>query len=176
MALNLELVKKARVKVALGPYTADRAADVVGQDATISAMERNRHEHPGHYWANPFVRGPLSEIFGRLSRRTNAAAGTSWPQAGLRELSNLGPLAQLGSAGQGLGLVGLGSSALHGVSGGIMGGPKRKEKLRADHDTTEKGYDEREEDKAKIPKDKKHEKTSSLAVYLGQFAAVNSSF
>jgi hypothetical protein len=65
-----------REKERLGPYSADQAATVAGLDPQIAVMRRNRKEHPFHYWLNPFVRGPLSEIHQRLRRRTAASSAS----------------------------------------------------------------------------------------------------
>jgi len=106
---------KAVMKLAnaLGAYTADSAADVVADDQIIQGLARNRKKHPFHYWLNPFVGGPLSELGHRFDRRVNASRATS---PTFRVLSGAFPLNPLS-------LVGAPAAA-------IAGGGKRQEKAR----------------------------------------------
>lgn len=66
---------------AIGPYDIQQSADVAGYDDLIAGVERNRHERPLHYWLNPFVMGPLSELALRYGRRVNAGTVENWPGA-----------------------------------------------------------------------------------------------
>jgi len=52
-----------------GPYTTDQAAQAQALDLMVRSNVYNRKNHPGHYYANPFVQGPISEIINRLRRR-----------------------------------------------------------------------------------------------------------
>ena len=52
-----------------GPYTTDQAAKAQALDLMVRSNVYNRENHPGHYYANPFVQGPISEIINRLKRR-----------------------------------------------------------------------------------------------------------
>jgi len=52
-----------------GPYSLQQAANAAADEIKLKAMVHNRKNHPGHYWMNPFVEGPLSELGTRLSRR-----------------------------------------------------------------------------------------------------------
>lgn len=61
----------------IGPYRGAAAATLVGQDKLIAALSRNREEHPGRYYLNPFVGGPITELATRLARRVNAGVATS---------------------------------------------------------------------------------------------------
>lgn len=159
-----ERKKKLKKKAALGPFDTDRAADTVAEDAIIQAIEKNRKEHPVHYWANPFVRGPLSEVMHRLGRRGEAAMGTNTP---LAVAGSVGPLiAGAGPISSTARNVGLGLSGLAGLVGPIVGGAARKEKMREGHAETAK-YDERKEDQEEISKSKK----ASFAISLGKQAA-----
>lgn len=102
-----------KLAAALGAYTADSAADVVADDQIIQALARNRGKHPFHYWLNPFVGGPLSELGHRIDRRVNASRATS---PTFRVLSGGFPLNPLS-------LVGAPIAA-------VAGGPARREKAR----------------------------------------------
>lgn len=73
----LSLTKVAKI----GPYDIQQSADVAGYDDLIAGVERNRHERPAHYWLNPFVMGPLSELALRYGRRANAGTVENWPGA-----------------------------------------------------------------------------------------------
>ena len=59
-------------KQAESPYAGEQAAQVRALDELIAASRYNREENPGHYYANPFVGGPLTEGSRRLRRRAHA--------------------------------------------------------------------------------------------------------
>jgi hypothetical protein len=63
----IELLKQAE-----RPYRQEQAAHVRALDELISANKYNRENHPGHYYLNPFVGGPITEGVNRLSRRMHA--------------------------------------------------------------------------------------------------------
>ena len=63
----IELLKQAE-----RPYRQEQGAHVRALDELISANKYNRENHPGHYYLNPFVGGPLTEGANRLSRRMHA--------------------------------------------------------------------------------------------------------
>jgi hypothetical protein len=52
-----------------GPYTTEQAAKAQALDLMVRSNVYNRENHPGHYYANPLVQGPISEIINRLRRR-----------------------------------------------------------------------------------------------------------
>ena len=56
----------------LGPFDAERAADMLGAEMKLKALAHNKEEHPYHYYLNPFVGGPITEAITRLKRRHNA--------------------------------------------------------------------------------------------------------
>lgn len=64
---------------AVGPFDAELAAEVGNADEHIAAMEHNRAMHPWHYYLNPVVPGPLSNLLTRYGRRINAGMHKSWP-------------------------------------------------------------------------------------------------
>lgn len=66
----LSILKKASEE--LGPFDAERAADMLGAEMKLKALARNKEEHPYHYYLNPFVGGPITEAITRLKRRHNA--------------------------------------------------------------------------------------------------------
>ena len=57
-----------------GPYRQDQAAKMMADEQILKAIAHNREKHKGHYYLNPFVGGPLSELVKRLSRRYHATA------------------------------------------------------------------------------------------------------
>lgn len=59
----------------IGPYEMDNALDLLGYDEMIKANEYNRAKHPGHYFLNPYVGGPLREAVNRIGRRHTAFEG-----------------------------------------------------------------------------------------------------
>jgi hypothetical protein len=63
----IELLKQAE-----RPYRQEQGAHVRALDELISANKYNRENHPGHYYLNPFVGGPITEGAHRLSRRMHA--------------------------------------------------------------------------------------------------------
>jgi hypothetical protein len=63
----IELLKEAE-----RPYRQEQGAKVRALDELISANKYNRENHPGHYYLNPFVGGPITEGVNRLSRRAHA--------------------------------------------------------------------------------------------------------
>ncbi len=60
------------LKQAERPYGQEQAAKVRALDELIEANKYNRENHPGHYYLNPFVGGPISELVHRYLRRTHA--------------------------------------------------------------------------------------------------------
>lgn len=110
-----------------GPFDTSMGANVSQMDEQISSMERNRHEHPGHYWLNPFVPGPLTEMLARYSRRASAGMHDSWGGA-LSALPTLG------------------------IAPAIMGGDAAKQRARQDYQTNAAPYEQAEldEDKAEV--------------------------
>jgi hypothetical protein len=66
----LELLKAAEEE--MGPFDAERAADMMAAELKLKALAHNKKEHPYHYYLNPFVGGPLTEGITRLHRRGHA--------------------------------------------------------------------------------------------------------
>jgi hypothetical protein len=66
----LAVLKSAGSEV--GPFDADNMARMLGEELELKAMAHNREHHPAHYYANPFVAGPLTEALTRLHRRRYA--------------------------------------------------------------------------------------------------------
>lgn len=106
---------------AIGPYDIQQSADVAGYDDLIAGVERNRHERPLHYWLNPFVMGPLSELALRYGRRANAGTVENWPGALL-------------------------SGPTLGLAPAIMGGRAAKNQARDIYQQHASQYDDAEED------------------------------
>lgn len=71
------LVKHSKI----GPYDVQQSSDVAHWDDVIASITRNRKERPGHYWANPFVPGPIRELGARYARRANAGTVENLPGA-----------------------------------------------------------------------------------------------
>jgi hypothetical protein len=92
-----------------GPYRQEHAARMLADEQILKAIAHNKEKHKGHYYFNPLVGGPLTELINRLSRRYHAA-----------------------SAGEHGGLINVGSSAVGfgGIPSMIMGDDKRKEMAR----------------------------------------------
>lgn len=61
----------------VGPYEAERAADVMYMDDVVATSRRNQDTHPGHATINPFVLGMTTEPTGRMLRRNAANRGAS---------------------------------------------------------------------------------------------------
>ena len=57
----------------LGPWQAERAADMMATELKLKALLHNKQKHKGHYYLNPFVGGPITEGFTRLKRRSAAS-------------------------------------------------------------------------------------------------------
>jgi hypothetical protein len=66
----IEILKTA--EEAIGPFDAERAADMLGAELKLRSIAYNKKNHPKHYYFNPFVSGPLSELLVRFNRRSNA--------------------------------------------------------------------------------------------------------
>lgn len=148
-----------------GPFATERSGLVSGLDKQIAMMSRNRHEHPGHYYANPFVYGPLSELLSRAYRRYNAsqatipsqayirgtATGLSNPAAGLMLPSGIKGPAQLAEMGMG-------------VTGAVTGDAGHKTKAREIFEGSgAPDYSDVAEDKETVKKDKaRHQKNASV--------------
>lgn len=92
-----------------GPYRQEHAARMMADEQILKAIAHNKEKHKGHYYFNPLVGGPLTELANRLTRRYHAA-----------------------SAGEHGGLINMGSSAVGfgGIPSAIMGDDKRKEMAR----------------------------------------------
>jgi len=100
-----------------GPYSGHKAGLVSGLDKIIAAHKRNRKESPGHYWLNPFVSGPISELLHRWQRRQQATAGSGVGGALMMDAA-----APIGAAAGGvadLAVPGLGQAVSQGVSSGL---------------------------------------------------------
>ena len=109
-----ELMKIAALD---GAFSVDNAAQVRGDDEKLKGMKYNRSEHFGHYALNPFVSGPLTEMYTRLHRRLHAS------RAGV---DGWGPAAGDAVVGGALGALG---SPLSLVSM-AMGGEKNRQGAR----------------------------------------------
>lgn len=72
-----------------GPYSLDQASGYEAANSRVKGLEHNRHEHPGHYWANPAVGGPMTELLERFKRRMYAAGSG---KGGFVRQQVLGPL------------------------------------------------------------------------------------
>jgi len=60
----------------IGPWDADNTASRYAADEKLKGLVYNRKHHLGHYIANPFVGGPLTEAATRAVRRyTGGTAG-----------------------------------------------------------------------------------------------------
>jgi hypothetical protein len=57
------------LKEKMGPFDAERAADMLAAEVKLKALTHNKKEHPYHYYLNPFVGGPLTEVMTKLDRR-----------------------------------------------------------------------------------------------------------
>lgn len=69
--------KQAGLISRTGPYATTNAATVSSLDKQIAAMNYNREHHPVHYWLNPFVAGPLSQLIAAQQRRQAATRATT---------------------------------------------------------------------------------------------------
>jgi hypothetical protein len=92
-----------------GPYRQEQAARMLADEQILKAIGHNKEKHKGHYYFNPFVSGPLSELYNRFSRRFHA--GSADEHGGLINALS--------------GAVGLG-----GIPTAVMGDDKRKEMAR----------------------------------------------
>lgn len=119
--LNKQLLTTCRTKFAAysdpatgkaGPYSGMAAANVAGLDKQLANMSRNRQSHPGQYYLNPFVPGPLTELFARSNQRQIATVGESY--------GGLGAVAAGNAVGGGLG--GIAGDSLGTVIGSELGG------------------------------------------------------
>lgn len=106
-----------------GPWQSHMSSGVVARDDALAAMQHNRQHNPGHYYLNPFVRGPLRELLTRVDRRALASSGNSTMEAAAPSLG-----AALGGATGALigaplgGLPGAGIGAFAGAGLGTLGG------------------------------------------------------
>jgi hypothetical protein len=64
-----------------GPYRQEQAARMMAAEQVLKAIAHNKEKHKGHYYLNPFVGGPLTEMGTRLQRRFHA--GSAGEQGGL---------------------------------------------------------------------------------------------
>lgn len=140
-AVNLTAEGKA------GPYDADLAGQVRGLDRQIAGMEHNRHEHPYHYYLNPFVAGPLSELANRAVRRSLASrvSGKLPLVAGVAG-NMVGDLASkaIGAASD---VPFVPSIPLGGIGNVLHGGPKKQEEARQAHEATSGSFRDAEVDR-----------------------------
>ena len=100
----VELLKSAAED---GPFRTQEAANMMASEAKLKALAHNRKKHPGHYYLNPFVGGPISEMLTRLGRRHHATM-----------------------ADEDGALLGVASGLSRLPLGAILGGDKRKDKAR----------------------------------------------
>ncbi len=117
-ATFVQQLAKQAADTTLGPFKADRGADVAGLDQLIGAAAFNRHEHPGHYLLNPWVRGPISELLMRLARRVEATEGAGGVGGTAATIANRTPYVNLASM----------------PVSAIFGGAEKKHKLREMHE------------------------------------------
>jgi len=131
-----------------GPYSGHMAGMVSGLDKMIASHKHNRQNSPWHYWANPFVSGPINELLLRAQRRQLASSGKSMLNAALQEGSDLAGAA----AGEGLGdAVDAGISNAGPAANLILGRAKVKHDARQAHKAVnEKHREGREEKDAEI--------------------------
>jgi hypothetical protein len=57
-----------------GPYRQEQAARMVAEEQLLRALAHNKENNPGHYYLNPFVGGPLTELASRIQRRYHAGS------------------------------------------------------------------------------------------------------
>jgi hypothetical protein len=136
----------------LGPYAGQQSADVAGGDSLIAAMERNRDEHPYHYWLNPAVPGPIAELVSRLRRRASASRAHSGLALGAGVGGNFASGFASG-AGQALGLP-IPDLNLGTIGNVAHGGTAQKDRARRGHEHTNEPYAEHEEDAAEVAREK----------------------
>jgi len=68
----IQLLQKQANEESVGPWDAQAAAEMVATEAKLKALTHNKSKHPGHYYFNPFVGGPITEALTRLQRRQTA--------------------------------------------------------------------------------------------------------
>ena len=85
-----EILKQAEF-----PFRQQEAAKVRGYDESIESNEYNRANHPYHYFLNPFVEGPISELKNRALRRYHTTQTNSPITAGTTLLPS--PLGDIGA-------------------------------------------------------------------------------
>lgn len=132
-----------------GPYSGTTAANVAGLDKQIAAMSGNREKHPGHYYLNPFVPGPLTELLSRSNRRQAAAAGSSYSGLGATAAGHVAGAVAGGLAGGGVAQE-LGGH-LGGLAGASMGTDENvKTQARDAHVKTNQPYSDASDDAAEV--------------------------
>jgi hypothetical protein len=124
----------------LGPYDRDLAARVMAEDDLIAANTSNRKEHPYHYVLNPFVGGPLTELFHRARRRSNAGT-LALPGRGYTYHGGLAAMGGLDAIAPGIGTGLQTASSLGTVA---LGGDKARSKARTSGKETLKDYYEKD--------------------------------
>jgi hypothetical protein len=128
-----------------GPFSGQQAAIMSGLDKSIAGTEYNRRNHPLHYWLNPFVPGPISELVSRFSRRH--ATGTGRNLAGAAMGSTLPAVGRVAGSASGVPL-GAGLGMMLGMSPtAAMGGVETRDKARKAHEAVNILYHEADEDR-----------------------------
>jgi hypothetical protein len=123
-----------------GPYRSQMAAESAGWDKDVAALSKTRANHPLHYWLNPLVPGPLTELRARMNRRRTASNASSGASAAVGALTNPTTLGGGFVRGLGDGLaaptgIPVGSLATLGISAGQVahGGAKAQQKAHQIH-------------------------------------------